>query len=253
MTVGLNIAAIQALMLVSVRLVAFLTLAPPFSYKAFPATVRMMLALGIALAVQSGTPVSSGDLEVGPFVLAIILEVVVGAFLGFLVYLVFIAVSAAGSLLDQMGGFAMASAFDPLNQTQNTPLGQFFQMTTLALLFASGGHTVILAGLVRTFDLLPLGTGFSLAGMGNAATTQLTQLFVVAVQIAGPLLIVLLLSDVGLGLLTRVAPALNAFAMGFPLKIYLTLALGALLYLTLPGVVGSLLSVASKVLTGAVS
>lgn len=242
MTFSFSIPVIQLLMLISVRLVAFLTLAPPFSYRAFPGTVRMMLALGVALAVYSSGGFTAVSYETGPFIAALVLEVVVGAVLGFLVFLVFTAVTVAGAFLDQMGGFAMASAFDPLNLTQNTPMGRFFQMTALALLFATNGHHVILGGIIKTFRAIPIATGLPFDVIGKMATTQLSQMFVAAVQIAGPLLVVLLLADVGLGLLTRVAPALNAFAMGFPLKIYLTLALGALTYLTLPNVMDTLLS-----------
>jgi flagellar biosynthetic protein FliR len=65
-------------------------------------------------------------------------------------------------------------------------------------------------------------------------------MFVAALQVAGPLIAVLFLADVGLGLLTRVAPALNAFALGFPLKILLTVALGVSAYLALPNVVAAL-------------
>jgi len=61
-----------------------------------------------------------------------------------------------------------------------------------------------------------------------------------SVQIAGPLIVVLFLADAGLGLLTRVAPALNAFALGFPLKILITLTLGAAGFMALPGIVASL-------------
>jgi flagellar biosynthetic protein FliR len=65
-------------------------------------------------------------------------------------------------------------------------------------------------------------------------------MFLAAVQIAGPLLVVLFLADAGLGLLTRVAPALNAFALGFPLKILLTVILGAIVFVALPRIVSSL-------------
>jgi flagellar biosynthetic protein FliR len=79
-----------------------------------------------------------------------------------------------------------------------------------------------------------------LTALGESVTTGLSQMFVGAMQIAGPLLVVLFLADVGLGLLTRVAPALNAFAMGFPLKILLTLSFGAFAFLALPAVVEGL-------------
>ncbi|WP_435299664.1 flagellar biosynthetic protein FliR [Timonella sp. A28] len=253
MTLALSLPAIQTLMLVSVRLIAFMIVAPPFSYRAFPGTVRMMIALGVALAIYSGSMIEVRSFDTGPYVLAIILEAFVGFALGFLVYLVFQAVSTAGSLLDQMGGFAMAASFDPMNFTQNTPMGRLFQMTTLVLLFASNGHLIILSGLMKTFHAIPLGSGVPVASLGSTATEQFGQMFVAAVQIAGPLLIVLLLADVGLGLLTRVAPALNAFAMGFPLKIYLTLALGSLTYLTLPNATETLLKDGMRAIFGVVT
>jgi flagellar biosynthetic protein FliR len=80
--------------------------------------------------------------------------------------------------------------------------------------------------------------------------TGVTQMFLAAVQIAGPLLVVLFLADAGLGLLTRVAPALNAFALGFPLKIFLTLMLGGVVFVALPRIVSSLAGQAVTALTG---
>jgi flagellar biosynthetic protein FliR len=77
-----------------------------------------------------------------------------------------------------------------------------------------------------------------------------TQMFLASVQIAGPLLVVLFLADAGLGLLTRVAPALNAFALGFPLKIFLTVTLAAVVFVAMPSVVSSLTGEAVGLLTG---
>ena len=250
MTFSIFLPAIQTLMLISVRLVAFLVVAPPFSYRAFPATVKMMLALGIALSVFSTGSFVQQAYEVGPYILAILFEVLTGAVLGFLV---FQATTVAGAMIDQMGGFAMASAFDPLNLTQNTPMSRLFQMTTLVLLFASNAHLIMVAGIIKTFTVLPLGS-WGLSGfVSSLGISQISQLFVSAVQIAGPLMIVMLLADVGLGLLTRVAPALNAFAMGFPLKIYLTLSLGALLYLSMPNTVNNLVQKVMTQIFGALS
>jgi flagellar biosynthesis protein FliR len=75
-------------------------------------------------------------------------------------------------------------------------------------------------------------------------------MFLAALQIAGPLIVVLFLADVGLGLLTRVSPALNAFSLGFPLKILLTLALGGVVFAVLPRVVAALVQQMTGVLAG---
>ena len=80
--------------------------------------------------------------------------------------------------------------------------------------------------------------------------SAVTQMFIAAVQIAGPLLVVLFLADAGLGLLTRVAPALNAFALGFPLKILLTLTLVSVVFVALPRVVSVLVQEIVRTLAG---
>ena len=86
-----------------------------------------------------------------------------------------------------------------------------------------------------------------------AMVGAVSQMFLAAVQIAGPLMVVLFLADAGLGLLTRVAPALNAFALGFPLKIMLTLSLGGLVLMALGPVVAALVTTAMTQLTAVIS
>ncbi|XBH22151.1 flagellar biosynthetic protein FliR [Jonesiaceae bacterium BS-20] len=243
-------------MLISVRIVAFLFTAPPFSYRSFPGSVRIILAIGLALTIFSGVDQLPGELSTAGYIFALVTQAFTGVALGFLVYLVFAAMQVAGGLIDQMGGFAMAQGFDPMNQVNAALIARMFQMTSLALLFASNAHLIILDGLFKTFDVVPLTLGQGSVAIGSVAqtaTTQLTTMFVAALQIAGPLLVVLLLADIGLGLLTRVAPALNAFAMGFPLKIYLTLSLGSLIYLTFPAVVESLTGTSMRALFEGVS
>ena len=118
------------------------------------------------------------------------------------------------------------------------------------LLFVSDGYQLVITGLVRTFDVLPLGMPLNLAAMAAVSGKGVTAMFLAALQVAGPLVVVLFLADVGLGLLTRVAPALNAFALGFPLKILLTLLLAGGAFLALPALVSSLTGNAMTALMG---
>jgi flagellar biosynthesis protein FliR len=166
------------------------------------------------------------------------------------VLIVFSAVQSAGTLIDLFGGFSMAQAFDPQSMVNGAQFTRLFQMAALALLFASDGYQLIIGGLARSFTALPLGGGVDLAEPVQVMITGVTQMFLAAVQIAGPLLVVLFLADAGLGLLTRVAPALNAFALGFPLKIFLTLMLGGVVFVALPRIVSSLAGQAVTALTG---
>lgn len=250
MEITLNFAWIEAVMLAGVRMVAFLVIAPPFSHNAFPARVKAMLAIGLALAISPRVTAGYVSLDTAGFFAALVLEILVGGVLGFLVLVIFSAVQSAGGLIDMFGGFQMAQGFDPQSMVNGAQFARLFQMTGLALLFASGGYQLIIGGLVRTFTALPLGGGMDLASPVQAVTAAVTQMFLASVQIAGPLLVVLFLADAGLGLLTRVAPALNAFALGFPLKIFLTLALGAMVFVALPQIVSSLTGQALDTLLG---
>jgi flagellar biosynthetic protein FliR len=239
MDVTLSLAAVQTAMLAGVRFAAFLLIAPPFAHRGIPGAVKAMLSVGMALAVLPRLDLVATE-STGEFVGDLVLEAVVGAALGFLVSLVFSAVQAAGNLIDLFGGFQLAQAFDPQNMTSGAQFARLYNMTCLVLLFVSGAYQLLLGGLARSFDAVPPGTGLDLAAMGQAVTTGLSDMFLAALQIGGPLLVVLFLTDVGLGLLTRVSPALNAFAMGFPLKILMTVTFAGFAYLALPGVVDDL-------------
>ncbi|WP_158867141.1 flagellar biosynthetic protein FliR [Leifsonia sp. AG29] len=250
MSIPIDLSAIEAIALASLRMVAFLVIAPPFSYNGFPAQVKGMLAIGLAVAVapRVGAGYHTGD--IGVFLLDLVRELAVGATLGFLVFLVFAAIQSAGSLVDLFGGFQLAQAFDPQSMVNGAQFTRMFQVTALALLFTSGGYQLIIGGLVRSFDAVPLASGIDLADPVKAMVGGVTQMFVSALQIAGPLIVVLFLADVGLGLLTRVAPALNAFSLSFPLKIMLTVVLAAIVFVALPGVVSGLTDTAVKTMLG---
>lgn len=250
MELVINADRLEATMLAGVRLVAFFVIAPPFSYRAFPATVKVILGLGLAIGVAPRVALGYESLDTGPFLLALLTQLVVGLALGFLVFLVFAAVQSAGALIDLFGGFTLAQAYDPQSQVNGAQFTRLFQMASLALLFASGGYQLIVAGLVRSFDAVPLTGTFELGGLASLLVTALSQMFLSSLQIAGPLVVVLFLADVGLGLLTRVAPALNAFQMGFPIKIGLTVVFAGALFMALPSVVSSLTGDAVAAITG---
>ena len=105
MDIPLNLAWLESTSLAAVRMTAFLFLAPPFSFSAFPARVKAMLAVGLSLAVSPAVSRNYHTLETPEYLMALVLELVVGAVLGLLVMLVFSAIQSAGSLIDLFGGF----------------------------------------------------------------------------------------------------------------------------------------------------
>ncbi len=235
----LPLGSLETVMLASVRVAGFLVVAPPFSARGTPATVKAALSLAIGVAVAPRlTPLPEDS--TGAFIGSLVMQALIGVALGFCVQLALTALQVAGSFLDQFGGFMMGAAFDPLSQTQVSIMGRFYTFLATALLFVTDGYQIVLQGLIQTFDALPLGVALDPARLAEQLTNGMDDMFAGAMQIAGPLVVVLFLTDVGLGLLTKVAPALNAFVMGFPLKILITLVMVGFALLVMDTVVRGL-------------
>jgi flagellar biosynthetic protein FliR len=112
------------------------------------------------------------------------------------------------------------------------------------LLFATDGHLLVVRGFLTSYDTLTLGEGLPTGKLAELIVHDLGLFMLAALQIAAPLMGVLFLADAGLALLTRIAPALNAFSMSFPIKILITLSLVGFTFPLLPGEVKAIIEVA---------
>jgi len=234
MTLTVDGAPLVAFLLASLRIAAWLVVVPPFSTRAVPTMAKVALSLGLALAVVPSLAAQDIPVDTWSLVVNAGTQVLVGVALGFVTQLLLGAIAAAGSLIDLFGGFALAQAFDPLGLTMNTVFGKFHQMLAVMLLFASGGHLLVVGGLLRTFHFLPLGVEPDFSPGPQVITTAFSMFFLTAVQIALPMIAVLFIADLGLALLTKVAPQLNAINVMFPAKIGLTLLLLGMSFPVLP-------------------
>jgi flagellar biosynthetic protein FliR len=234
MTITLSETTLIALLLCAARVLAWTTLAPPFATGGLPHAVKPMVAVALSLAV---TPLAAKHVPPADAVsisFAVLENVVIGAALGFGTRLLFSAVESAGGLIDLFGGFSLAFALDPFGNNNNSVFARFYGLLATTLLFVSQAHLVIIAGFLRSFQALPLDGHLDLAKLDSQLVPGLTQLFLAALQIAGPLIVVLVVADIALGLLNRIAPQLNVFSVSFPLKIMLTLGLVGLGFVLLP-------------------
>ncbi|WP_030176230.1 flagellar biosynthetic protein FliR [Spirillospora albida] len=232
----LSSATLLAVLLGSIRAAAWLMVCPPFNTRLIPMPVKALLSVAIALPMAPRLSQQVPDFTGAAVVTAAVEQVVAGMALGFITSLVFAAIQAAGDLIDLFGGFSLATAFDPVSQTPTSVFGRFYNLTATTLLLASGGYQLVIRGFTETFELLPLDGTLALGTLSELLTTGMTDMFLAALQIAGPIIAVLFCADVALGLLSRAAPALNAFSLGFPLKIMLTLSLAGTAVAVLPGV-----------------
>lgn len=245
MILSVDGAQLTALLLASVRVVAWLAVVPPFSSRGIPAMAKVVLALGLSLSMAPTLATQQLPGTTPELVLATASQALIGVAMGYVTMLLFSAVGVAGALIDLFGGFALAAAWDPLGMNMNTVFGRFHQMLATVLLFVSGGHLLVIGGLLSTFRFLPLTGMPDIGSWDGVLVTAFSMAFTVAVQMALPMIAVLFVADLALALLTKVAPQLNALNVMFPAKVGLTLLLLGLSFPMLPQAVDRLVGLAN--------
>jgi flagellar biosynthetic protein FliR len=240
MNFNLPIADLLTILLGAARTGAFMALAPPFNSRLIPTQVKALLSVGLTLPMFPYLRGTMPSLETSDIIFSAAMQIFIGGALGFLVLMLFSALQAAGDMLDLFGGFTLATAYDPLSFNQSSVFGRLYNLVAVTILFATQGHLLVLRGLLQTFRTMPLNMTFSLETFSRLLLKGIAELLLSALQIAGPLVAVLFLTDVAFGLLNRVAPALNAFQLGFPAKIFLLMMLSGLAITALPKVIEAL-------------
>ena len=231
MTLTLPIGPVEAFVLIATRVLAVLATSPVVSVRSVPAPARIGLGLLVALIL---VPVVGKDgLPVGVDVTwsAIAGEAVVGALAGFAATLVYAAVQLGAGLLDLQAGFSLGSLYDATFGSSGAVLERFYNALAALLFLQTDAHHLLLTALSQLFMIVPLG-GFTTSHLRPDVLAQVaTATFGVALELVFPVMAALLLADVALAILARVAPQFGLFSIGVQLKV--ALALGALI-VTIP-------------------
>jgi len=231
-----------AFLIVFARALGWLVLVPPFSNRAtIPPIVTLCLSSGLALLIGPSVPIGSLPTTAPTFMADLVLQVLTGAALGFIVYVLLTTVTAAGSFLDQSGGLNLPPSVDPLSLNQTPMLGQLYEQIATVLLFVSGGYWLLIAGFARSFQ----SPGFTLGATGRivqVAVVDLATLFTSSLEIAAPILVVLFGTQIVLAVLSKAAPQVNVWILGMPIQVFVAIALVAVGISALPSYVSQLLS-----------
>ena len=230
-TVAIPIGPVEAFVLIATRVLALLATSPVMSLKTVPMQARLGLGLFTALVL---VPVLTKDAAAAPFDVtwtALAGEALIGALAGFASTLAYTAISFGASLLDIQAGFSIAAIYDATFGSQGAMLERFYGALAGLLFFETDAHHLVIQALAQLFTIVPLGT-FSLSRIHPDLLAQIaTGSFVIAFELIFPVMAALLLADIALAVLARVAPQFGIFTIGLQLKV--ALALGALL-LTMP-------------------
>lgn len=208
-----------------VRIGACIMVAPVFGAPFVPARLKIVLAAAITLVVAPLLPPP----EVAPFsgagLLVTAQQVLIGVALGFALQIVFDAVSMGGQLLANSMGLSFAFNVDPLRGASTPALGQLYMLLVTLTFLALDGHLLLIETLVEGFRTLPVAT----AGLGREGLWTLVswgaQMFAGALSVALPGMTALLIVNLGFGVMSRAAPTLNLFAVGFPVTLVFGLAI----------------------------
>jgi flagellar biosynthetic protein FliR len=203
-----------------VRIGACFMVAPAFGALFVPARVRIVLAGAVALLVA---PLVSAPAGVTPLsgagIVVTIQQVIIGVSLGFALQVLFDSVSMGGQLLANSMGLSFAFNVDPMRGTGTPALGQLYALLVMLTFLALDGHLALIEVLVDGFRTLPIGeTGLSNAGLWTLVGWG-TQIFSGALAVALPGVTALLIVNIAFGVMSRAAPSLNLFAVGFPITL----------------------------------
>ena len=205
--------------LVVFRLAGMMLFAPLFGSARVPRRVKGLLVVVLAMGVMGGIE-KPAELPGDTWSLAVAIggELAFGLAMGMVLSLVFIAAQWAGELIGQQMGLNLSEVFDPQFGAQGSVLGDMYFMLTLVVFLAIGGHHAMLQGVRDSFEHLPLASvGVdrplfdTLAGLLQGAT-------VLAIRLAAPMLVTMLVVDLVLGLVGKTMPQMNVMSAGLTLR-----------------------------------
>ncbi len=213
---------LAALIFPLVRILAMIASSPIFGNVQIPAPVKVGFSVVLAFIIAPTIgAVPQVALSSPQGLLIIIQQIIIGLAMGFTISLIFNAFEMAGELAGLQMGLGFASFYDPVNAVQSAIISQWLGIVASLAFLAMNGHLYMISALAESFHTLPIGSMMSAQGY-NGIVHWGGMIFVYAVQISLPILAALLITNIALGILTRAAPQLNIFAVGFPI----TLAIG---------------------------
>lgn len=216
----INLNTLPVFFLIFVRILSFFVVMPLFSYRNIPLIFKIGLSVFLAMIIYSVIdPVQIGLNYSYLFLIA--KEVLIGILIGLIAFIIISALQVAGGFIDFQMGFAIANVVDPQTGAQSPLTGQYFYTIAMLFLLAVDGHHLIIDGIVSSFQFIPIDAfiPFSDSTIADFVIRSFNYMFIIAFQIAIPIVGTLFLVDVALGMVARSVPQINVFVVGLPLKI----------------------------------
>ena len=200
------------------RIAGMMLFAPLFGSSRIPRRVRVMLALVLAFAVTPSVQVVEQPETLWGLTAGIAGEMVFGLCMGMVQSFVFIAAQWAGEIIGQQMGLNLSEVFDPTFGSQGSLIGEMYFMLTLVVVLAVGGHHAMLLGVRDSFQTLPLLTVGMSPHLLDTLLAFLQTATELAIRLAAPMLVTMLVVDLALGLIGKIMPQMNVMSVGMSLR-----------------------------------
>jgi flagellar biosynthesis protein FliR len=219
MSVEQLLQVVPTFVLVVFRVAGMMIFAPLFGSARIPKRIKAMFTLVLAMGMMAGVKAPS-HLPATPWELALGIggEMMFGLAIGTMVSLIFIAAQWAGEIIGQQMGLNAGEVFDPMYGGAGNLVGDLYQMMSLTIFLAIDGHHALIRGVRASFDSLPLLS----VGINQSILDILIGLFqstaMLALQLAAPILVTMLVVDLALGVIGKTMPQLNVMSMGLTIR-----------------------------------
>lgn len=230
---------LEGLLLVFFRIIFFIMFCPVIGSRNFPAMLKVALAIFLTIPAIATMDVAafagfSWNLS---FFFLLLQEMMLGFAMGFLSQIIFVGVEVAGQLIDFQVGFSMAQAYDATFQITGSQFGKMYYWLATSVFFLTNLHYQLIKGIVQSFTIVSVGR-VSFSGLTIEGIVKIfAQMMEMAVNLAAPIIISLLVIDLILGILARTVPQINLLMLSLPLKTGISFCLALLL---LPNIVSFL-------------
>jgi len=215
-----SLAHMQAVFWVLVRVSILIFLLPLFGARDIPALWKAGLSLVMAVVITPVVPVPEAlPQKAAEVVVAAAGELILGLTLAVGVRFLFASVQLAGQFMSFQMGFSVGKAIDPQEGGQSTSLSELLYIFTVLIFFATDGHHLFIRALAHSFQVVPVTTFSWSPSLVEALVRTSSEMFVIALKIAAPILVALFLSNLCLGIVARTVPQVNVLMIGFPLNI----------------------------------
>ena len=204
------------------RVAGLLMAAPVVGTRSVPVRIRLVLAIANTLALVPVIPMTQyQEPFTATWLMTSIQQVLIGVAMGLTIRTIFVALEIVGQAIGQLMGLMMAAMVDPQNGNQVPIVGQFYLLFATLLFLSVDGHLMMVSALAMSFHALPVGSGGIARESAWLVVDWVGSILSTAVLIALPAIVSLLIVNMAFGVMTRAAPQLNIFAVGFPVMIIL--------------------------------